>query len=100
MNISEHITLEEAILSPTALRLGIDNKPNNAQLNNMEKVADFSTSPSKAVIRLSVNDKEASCTMTICPRSMAGCFGLIFSLSSRRWRLTPSLWVLRGGGLF
>ena len=42
MNISEHITLEEAILSPTALRLGIDNKPNNAQLNNMEKVADNS----------------------------------------------------------
>lgn len=45
MNISEHITLEEAILSPTALRLGIDNKPNNAQLNNMEKVADFCFEP-------------------------------------------------------
>lgn len=45
MNISEHISLEEATISPTALRLGIDNKPNNEQLNNMEKVADFCFEP-------------------------------------------------------
>lgn len=45
MNISEHISLEEATISPTALRLGIDNKPNNEQLNKMEKVADFCFEP-------------------------------------------------------
>lgn len=43
--ISEHITLEEATTSPTALRLGIDNKPNNEQLNNMSKVAEFCFEP-------------------------------------------------------
>lgn len=45
MNISEHISLAEATISPTALRLGIDNKPNNEQLNNMEKVAEFCFEP-------------------------------------------------------
>jgi hypothetical protein len=45
VNISEHISLEEATISPTALRLGIDNKPNNEQLNNMANVADFCFEP-------------------------------------------------------
>jgi hypothetical protein len=40
MNISAHITFEEATISPTALRLGIDNNPNNLQLANMERVAE------------------------------------------------------------
>lgn len=39
MNISEHISFEEATISPTALRLGIDNSPNVEQLNNMIAVA-------------------------------------------------------------
>lgn len=38
-NISEHITFEEATKSPTALRLGIKNIPNDEQLKNMEIVA-------------------------------------------------------------
>ena len=39
MKISEHITLEEAITSPTALRLGIDNSPSADILTNMQSVA-------------------------------------------------------------
>ena len=45
MNISQHITFEEATLSPTALRLGIDNQPNNLQLANMERVAEMCFEP-------------------------------------------------------
>lgn len=45
MNISQHITFEEATLSPTALRLGIDNQPNNLQLANMERVAKMCFEP-------------------------------------------------------
>lgn len=40
MRISKHISLEEAILSPTALRLGIDNTPNEDVLINMKLVAE------------------------------------------------------------
>lgn len=45
MKISEHITFEEATISPTALRLGIDNQPNNLQLANMERVAEMCFEP-------------------------------------------------------
>lgn len=38
--ISKHITLEEAINSPTALRLKIDNKPNDIVLESMKLVAE------------------------------------------------------------
>lgn len=38
--ISKYLTYEEATKSPTALRLGIDNKPNNEQLLNMRYVAE------------------------------------------------------------
>jgi len=37
--ISKHITYKEATRSATALRLGIDNKPNEYELQNMEIVA-------------------------------------------------------------
>ena len=37
--ISKHITYKEATRSATALRLGIDNKPNEYELQNMEMVA-------------------------------------------------------------
>ena len=37
--ISKHITYKEATRSATALRLGIDNVPNEYQLQNMEMVA-------------------------------------------------------------
>lgn len=37
--ISEFISYEEATKSPTALRLGIDNNPNEEQLENMRHVA-------------------------------------------------------------
>lgn len=39
MNVSKYLTLEEAIKSPTAIRLGISNEPNEDQLVNMEYVA-------------------------------------------------------------
>ena len=38
--ISKHISFLEATQSPTALRLGIDNKPNEAQLAAMKIVAE------------------------------------------------------------
>ena len=37
--ISKHISYKEATRSATALRLGIDNKPNEYELQNMEMVA-------------------------------------------------------------
>ena len=40
MRISKHISIEEATLSPTALRLGIDNTPNEEILANMKLVAE------------------------------------------------------------
>lgn len=40
MRISKHVSLDEATLSPTALRLGIDNTPNEEVLINMKLVAE------------------------------------------------------------
>lgn len=40
MRISKHISIEEATLSPTGLRLGIDNTPNEDVLVNMKLVAE------------------------------------------------------------
>lgn len=39
MRISKYLTLEEAIKSPTALRLGIDNTPNEQEIGRMKYVA-------------------------------------------------------------
>ena len=39
MKISQHISYKEATRSVTALRLGIDNTPNEYQLQNMELIA-------------------------------------------------------------
>lgn len=47
MNISEHITLEEAIKSQTAIRLGIDNIPNEKQLENMKLTARLCFEPAR-----------------------------------------------------
>ena len=38
--ISEHISYNEATLSPTAIRNGIKNEPNDIQLENMKLVAE------------------------------------------------------------
>ena len=38
--ISKHISYKEGVYSNTAMRLGIDNDPNDEQLNNMELIAD------------------------------------------------------------
>ena len=38
--ISEHISDKEGVYSRTALRLGINNKPNKKQLNNMMLLAE------------------------------------------------------------
>ncbi len=40
MKISEHISYKEATRSVTALRLGINNTPNEYQLQNMELIAE------------------------------------------------------------
>jgi putative chitinase len=40
MNLSEHFSLEEATASETATRLGINNQPNEQQLENMKKAAE------------------------------------------------------------
>ena len=45
MKISEHITLAEAINSPTAKRLGIENNPDTDVLINMKRVADTCFEP-------------------------------------------------------
>jgi hypothetical protein len=36
MNLSKNLTLEEVIKSPTAIKLGIDNTPNEEHLNNLK----------------------------------------------------------------
>ncbi len=38
--ISKHISYKEATKSATAMRLSIDNKPNDYQLQNMELIAE------------------------------------------------------------
>ncbi len=38
-NISEHITYDEATISPTGLRLGIKNVPTSVEIDNMKRVA-------------------------------------------------------------
>ena len=48
-NISEHISYKEAIRSTTALRLGIDNTPNEYQLQNMELIAEKIFEPLRKV---------------------------------------------------
>lgn len=45
MKISEHISFLEATQSPTALRLGIRNEPNDAQLIAMQMVANMCFEP-------------------------------------------------------
>lgn len=45
MNISEHITYEEATGSPTAKRMGIENIPNDHELSNMKVVAEYCFEP-------------------------------------------------------
>ena len=46
--ISEHISDKEGVYSRTALRLGINNKPNKKQLNNMMLLADEIFEPLRA----------------------------------------------------
>lgn len=43
--ISEHISYEEATISPTALRLGIKNEPNEAEYTAMVMVAEYCFEP-------------------------------------------------------
>ena len=44
-NISEHISWKEATLSPTGVRLGIENIPNDTQIANMKKLAEVIFEP-------------------------------------------------------
>ena len=45
LKISKHISYKEAVHSATAKRRGIENTPNQEQLDNMYKVADFIFEP-------------------------------------------------------
>lgn len=47
--ISEHISYKEGIRSTTALRLGIDNTPDEYQLQNMELIAEKIFEPLRKV---------------------------------------------------
>lgn len=51
MKISEHISYKEATRSVTALRLGIDNTPNEYQLQNMELIAKNVFEPLRKAVR-------------------------------------------------
>ena len=48
--ISEHISYKEGVRSNTATRRGIDNTPDNKQLDNMELVADEVFEPLRAYV--------------------------------------------------
>jgi hypothetical protein len=45
MNVSNHISFEEATQSPTALRLGIKNIPNVIEIDSMKLVAEMCFEP-------------------------------------------------------
>ena len=40
MNLSDHFTLDEATYSETAIRMGINNQPDEQQLENMKSAAE------------------------------------------------------------
>ena len=48
--ISEHISYKEGVYSNTAIRRGIDNTPNDEQLNNMETIAEKIFEPLRAYV--------------------------------------------------
>ena len=50
MSISKHISNKEGVYSRTALRLGIENKPNNEQLANMKLLAEEVFEPLRAYV--------------------------------------------------
>jgi len=50
MGISKHISDKESVYSRTALRLGIENKPNNEQLASMKLLAEEVFEPLRAYV--------------------------------------------------
>jgi len=48
--ISKHISYKEGVYSTTAMRRGIDNTPNDEQLNNMELIADNIFEPLRSYV--------------------------------------------------
>lgn len=50
MNLSENFTLEEMIRSDAAVRLGINNVPNNEQISNMKRLCVEILEPLRAAI--------------------------------------------------
>ena len=50
MSISKHISNKESVYSRTALRLGIENKPNEEQLANMKLLAEEVFEPLRAYV--------------------------------------------------
>ena len=49
--ISKHISYKEGVYSNTATRRGIDNTPNDEQLNNMELIANEVFEPLREWVR-------------------------------------------------
>ena len=49
MNLSEHFTYEELTRSDTAVRLGVDNTPNEAEIENLKRLAVLLEEVKKAV---------------------------------------------------
>ena len=54
MRLSENFTLEELTESNTALRLGIDNNPNNEQLRNLKLLAEVILQPLRDALGYSI----------------------------------------------
>jgi len=48
MSISKHISYKESVYSRTAMRLGIENKPSEEQMNNMRLIAEEVFEPLRA----------------------------------------------------
>jgi hypothetical protein len=61
-NISKHLTYREATYSQTAIKLGIDNKPNESQLKNIIDLAENIFEP----LRTGLGDRPIYCKVFRC----------------------------------
>ena len=61
--ISKHISYKEATRSTTALRLGIDNTPNEYELQNMEIVAKNVFEPLREAVDAPIKINSFSCLL-------------------------------------
>lgn len=52
MNLSEHFTLEELVLSQSAMRMGINNDPDPAQVANLTRLCHTLLEPVREILRV------------------------------------------------